>query len=557
MFNINDDESKIKSNNFLSIDEKLKLAAFNKPTFKTPNPSLNNENQNLSLSLNPTKSTTIDSILNNNNLTGESLASRSNSIFTKGKKIFKIKKFIKYNKIINEFCSDDEMSDNFKLQEREIENNKDPEKRKISPFSKVNFSKLRVEEKDERLKNLALLVKRLRRKVRNLEHKVKFNATKLLNRHLWNKLGINSKNKYMRPEIQFDFDKICKALKKIRNSQDLEFSDEKNIIENIINLIAEGDLKINSLTFKRICSQIRLLLPSDKVKYIDKRATEKIIKTEEKEILISEKEYNSLLRYKENSDLMQCLYGLETKLKEEPSINHENKLHLLNEIKLNKSNKDYIEDKIIASEQNTNNNLFAGLLKNNDLNNSLFVNQANPNQNNINLTNLNTVNGLNNINNFNNKDNSFINNQTFIQNQSAFTPFNNNSTNINSFIPDMNNLENLSKLLGLESNNFNYNFQPNNNYNSLLNQKTQRNNFIPNNFVPQQNLLNNVNINSNYNNPNLDNSWLLNNSNNNNMKLFLTLLNNQQTNNQNIFQNESNLVNNNSINEVNRNMFLK
>jgi hypothetical protein len=222
----------------------------------------------------------------------------------KGKKIFKIKKYIKYNKYLSEICSEEELSDTDKNVL------KDPKSKKISPFSKVNFSKLKTEEKDERLKNLAKLVKRLRRKVRNLENKVRFDATKLLNKHIWNKLGINTKNKYLKPEFQFDFEKIHKALRKLRNYQDFEFDDHKHIIENIINLIAEDKLKPSSLLFRKICSMIRQLIPKEKVKALFKNDQNVTLKFPDIELLITSKEYAEISKYSNNEDLVRTIYSL-------------------------------------------------------------------------------------------------------------------------------------------------------------------------------------------------------------------------------------------------------
>jgi hypothetical protein len=221
------------------------------------------------------------------------------------KKIFKIKKYVKYNKYLAEICSDEELSESEKKQL------KDPKCRKILSYSKVNFSKLKAEEKDERLKNLAKLVKRLRRKVRNLEHKVRFNATKLLNKYLYSKLGINTKNKYLQPEFQFDFDKICIALKRIRNHPGFEYDDQKHLLENLISLLAEDKLKLDSLAYKRICSILRLLLKKEKIKNISKYGNKSTVQFPEQEVFISNQEYKSLEKFKGDTEALRailCVY---------------------------------------------------------------------------------------------------------------------------------------------------------------------------------------------------------------------------------------------------------
>lgn len=386
----------------MSVDEKLKLALMDKPVFKTPQAEgILNENQ-------VTKCDTQEGRQEIANITGESVVSRSDSLLgnktnsLKGKKVFKIKKYVKYNKFLSEICSDEELS------EKDKKELKDPKNRKISPFSKVNFSKLRVEEKDERLKNLALLVKRLRRKVRNLEHKVRFNATKLLNKHLWNKLGINSKNKYLLPEFQFDFDKVCKALKKVRNFDHFEFSDEKHVIENIINLIAEDKLKFDSITFKKICTLIRKGLNREKIKYLDKKGTKNIVSFPETDVFVSNKEYQSLVKFKDNEEVTRAILGVEANTEE-----------------------NIIAEEVIDKEEPKPNSILANLLLN-STNNSLFAktdthdtanqNYFNQTMNNFNnMPNLNGLGGMNNPVNFNN----LLNNMTS-QNNAP------NANNINS-----------------------------------------------------------------------------------------------------------------------------
>ena len=221
-----------------------------------------------------------------------------------GRKIFRIKKYTRYNKYLNEICTDSDAS------EEEKKKLKDQKIKKISPFSKVNFSKLKIEEKDERLKNLAKLVKKLRRKTRNLENKIRFNASKLLNKYIWTKLGINTKNKYNPPEFSFDFDKICKALKRAKNHEDFEFADEKHLIENLINLISEDKLKLDSLGYKRICSQIRMLLDKDQIKYISKKNTKVTVSFPESDVFITKTEFNYLKKYKDKEEILRAILGV-------------------------------------------------------------------------------------------------------------------------------------------------------------------------------------------------------------------------------------------------------
>jgi hypothetical protein len=230
--------------------------------------------------------------------------------YRNSRKIFQIKKYEKYNKYLEELCCDEDLSESDRKLFDDHKNKKNPY------FSKIKFSKLKSEEKDERLKNLAKLVKRLRRKVRNLEHKVRFNATKLLNKHIWNRLGISTKNKYLQPEFTLDFDKICIALKRVRNYDGFEYTDQKHLLENLVNCIAEDKLKINSLMYRKICSVVRMLLKKEKIKYISKTESIVTISFPEQEVAISNLEYRSLIPYKDELRALRailCAYDNEIK----------------------------------------------------------------------------------------------------------------------------------------------------------------------------------------------------------------------------------------------------
>jgi hypothetical protein len=312
-----------------------------------------------------------------NNFQEENLTSNS----LRGKKIFRIKKYVKYNKFLSEICSDEELSENHKTELKE------PKAKKISPFSKVNFSKLKAEEKDERLKNLAKLVKRLRRKVRNLENKVRFNPTKLLNKHIWNKLGINTKNKYLQPEFQFDFDKICKALKKLRNYEEYEFDDQKHLIENIINVVADEKIKIGSLAYKKICSILRPLIPKDKIKYISKKDSKITISFPETEIYISNKEYSKIARFKDNEEILRAVLGTYDENEKTIKVTSEPPQPLNNNISsnlpfglngINNTDNDDINNKLLQ-EQAILRNSSQPLFCNSSMNNLLFARGINNN----------------------------------------------------------------------------------------------------------------------------------------------------------------------------------
>ena len=104
---------------------------------------------------------------------------------------------------------------------------------RVSAFSKVNFSKLTEYEKDIRLRNLSNLVYKLKRRIEKIQFKDKSTKSsqikKLLSKHV--------------DEIDgFNFENLTKALKILKNFQEHSFEDEKNLIKNLIYLIADEKL---------------------------------------------------------------------------------------------------------------------------------------------------------------------------------------------------------------------------------------------------------------------------------------------------------------------------
>lgn len=504
-----------------------------------------------------------------------------------GRKIFRIKKYTKYNKYLNEICTDSDIS------EEEKNKLKDPKGKKISPFSKVNFSKLKVEEKDERLKNLAKLVKRLRRKVRNLENKVRFNASKLLNKYVWTKLGINTKNKYVPPEFSFDFDKICRALKRVRNHEDFEFADQKHLIENLINLIAEDKLKLDSLGYRRICSQIRMLLNKDQVKYVSKKNSKVTVTFPETEVYITKTEYNKLKKYKDKEEILRAILGVydqdektikisidnvkegeikEEKLNEKELIAIEKlKDEKKTEMNLKEENEEITKQVNLKNVRNENN-----ICNNNNINESLQdkINQIISNQmcssqpgipvftNNI--ANIET-NCNNNFNNFK---------QIPIKN-----PQNNNITDKNNFARFQNNifgmplseLNNKQTSEQLQQDNFSYNLMQNPNLLYSLRCLNGINSNLPNYMNPMQMLIMNNSSGNINQNPQYFNNYLMkqnlqqSNSAQNEGNMFSNFYNNSNNNLSNnalrspkknnlFFDNQNGLYNNNN-NPGNNNLF--
>ena len=119
----------------------------------------------------------------------------------------------------------------------------------------------------------------------------------------------NSKSKETTSQ-KFDFDKVYLALERVKNYDNFEFSDQKFLIENIISLIAENILKFDSLGFKRICSQVRMLLGKEKIKYISKKESKVTISFPEREVYITKTEFNKLKKYKDKEDILRGILGV-------------------------------------------------------------------------------------------------------------------------------------------------------------------------------------------------------------------------------------------------------
>jgi hypothetical protein len=205
------------------------------------------------------------------------------------------------------------------------------EKLRVSAFSKVNFSKLKEEEKELRLKNMAKLVKRLRRKVRNLEMKFKKNVNKMINKYV-NKSGKNGKgrnesNKRIQQDMDLNVDKLCKALKMLSEYKNFEYEDQRHVLENFISLISEEKLQFDSVHFNKICTQIRLFLNKESIKYICKKGQKITFSFPEKDINITKKEYEIYQQFKEKEEVIRAIFGIVEEEQEEypKKINFENK----------------------------------------------------------------------------------------------------------------------------------------------------------------------------------------------------------------------------------------
>ena len=249
------------------------------------------------------------------------------------------------NSSSNSENQNDSESSNFDLDDEEMSQ----DNKRVSAISKVNFKKLNDTEKEERLKNLAKSVKKLRRKVKSLESKFKSNGNKIVNKFISENINLKKKNTYV---PNFDLDKLCRALKVIKDSEKHEYDDQRNLIENLIELIADERITPDSVNYKKLCTQIRLFLGKEKVKYIAKRGQKITFSFPEKDINISSKEYELYSKYKDKEDVIRTIVGLK-----EDEVYEEYPSLINFEPKKQKS----LKEELILSNQQKNENAFGNI----------------------------------------------------------------------------------------------------------------------------------------------------------------------------------------------------
>jgi len=134
---------------------------------------------------------------------------------------------------------------------------------RVEPLSKTNFSILNQEEKRRRLKNLAKLVKKMKRQLKNINLKMRKNAPKLLNKFINDYLKGSSKITFNSNEkiySNLDFDQLCEAFETLNSKENsFEYEDERFIFQNLISALNEGRLSPSSIQFNHISSILRTL----------------------------------------------------------------------------------------------------------------------------------------------------------------------------------------------------------------------------------------------------------------------------------------------------------
>lgn len=172
----------------------------------------------------------------------------------RGKIVFKVRKGDFYDDILKEqdknwSKNEEKNTDNESETSVEIKGTDDQaSSNRISAFSKVNFSKLNAEEKDLRLKNLAKIVKHLRKKIRSYETKNEELQKLPNNFSKTDKLTKNAQKKLINNVLKAHT--LLKTYLKNNNDK------EKNYIDIFFELIVNNKLKFDSIYFKNIIAQI-------------------------------------------------------------------------------------------------------------------------------------------------------------------------------------------------------------------------------------------------------------------------------------------------------------
>ena len=186
----------------------------------------------------------------------------------------------------------------------------DPKSR-TSASSRVNFSKLTVEEKERRCHNMSKEVKQLRRKIRNLEDRLARSNIAM------DYAGSGTPTESAQDTL------VYRAREKLKSYNGYELSDQKDLIDNLSNAIAEDRLKLDSFPFYMICTLVRATLSQEEInKYNEENDKEYglnknnpfenkeiAISLPEKEVRISRKEYQYYAIFHGNEQIMRLLTG--------------------------------------------------------------------------------------------------------------------------------------------------------------------------------------------------------------------------------------------------------
>jgi len=231
----------------------------------------------------------------------DSLANTS-AIEVKKPKVFIIKKYVKYEEIIKEFCGEEENSDS----EKKPKKSRLPKEKRIK-LIKYNNKKLSNLEKVEKLKILSKVVRRYRRKIKNIRKKIKQNSDKIFARYL-NKKLVKDKKLARKEPCGLSLNNFVNSLRKVKSNGSGEFSQDRKALEDFVNLLASGRLKPDSMQFKIIATQVRMLLEEQKVKAIGKRE-KTMVCLPENNVVVSKKEFEFYKKAGGDVNVLRAIFG--------------------------------------------------------------------------------------------------------------------------------------------------------------------------------------------------------------------------------------------------------
>jgi len=203
-----------------------------------------------------------------------------------------------------------------------------------------------------------------------------------------------------------------------------EFSDQRYLIDNLIDVIANDKIQFDSLSFRKICTQVRVLLEEKKINYLPTEGQQITFSFAEKEVKISPKEFEHYSKFKNNENVMRAVLGVESKAQME----YPRKISFHEELSKNNSCvKDDSSMEVVPEKKTSSASVFGQDNKlhsffNNNANNGAipFVCETNKMQNQVNysngMQNINSVNAMKNLTSLTNMNN--INNMTNMNNVS-------------------------------------------------------------------------------------------------------------------------------------------
>lgn len=225
----------------------------------------------------------------------------------------------------------------------------------------------------------------MRKKIRNQDRKFKTKIGKNLSSAIVAELGLSDSDKGCYEKF---FQNLIKGIKILKDNKDAQFEDERFLLENLVAQIAEKKLTLNSINFKKICTQIRMKLDKSNINYISNEGKDITYSFQEGEVNITPKEYEFYIQYKDNEKVLRAIFGIESQTKEYP-----NRISFGDSSKVSQNNN-------INSCQNFNSHFNAGSNLNfnsEQIKSEININNLNSSQNSQNFSHLSSININNNV----------------------------------------------------------------------------------------------------------------------------------------------------------------